>query len=93
MTVSNILDIIIILVVSLLCSGFIFSRPHHSPLAYFVTSFIPILITYPLIILCVDALPLGLKYLGRLVVLSAFFIGYTVILVICVRIKHSDYFF
>ena len=52
-----ILDIFIILVASLLFSGFIYSKSHHSPLAYFVSAFLLMILVDPLCIIQMSSMP------------------------------------
>jgi len=85
-----------VLVFMILVSGFIYSRPHHAPLAYFITSFFLMIVTEILTYIIIEEyFDMRYKssfYLKRLIVQSPILLALSLLMALCIRLKHRDFF-
>jgi hypothetical protein len=86
---STISHLLLTLTLCILCQSLLCSRPHHTSLTFFYCSIVLIMITDPLAVLLSDTF---VGSYAELVTLSAFFLTLLTILLVCIYLKHRDFF-
>ena len=86
---STLSHLLLTLTLCILCQSLLCSRPHHTSLTFFYCSIVLIMITDPLAVLLSDTF---VGSYAELVTLSAFFLTLLTILLVCIYLKHRDFF-
>ena len=87
---STLSRLLLTLTLCILCQSLLCSRPHHTSLTFFYTSIVLLMLTDPLAVALTDT-RLGGFY-AELATLTTFFLTLFTTLLVCIYLKHRDFF-